>query len=77
MAWDYRVAAHGLLTRTWCYTVVLIIFIPPNARHHIAPWELPLGLLEEFSWPFKTKYGRQQGWEEGTRSRAALVFFLI
>lgn len=77
MAWDYGVAAQGLLTRTRCYTVVLIIFILPNARHHIAPWELPLGLLEEFSWPFKTKYGRQQGWEEGTRSRAALVCFLI
>lgn len=73
VAWDYRAFAQGLLIRTF----VLIIFISFDARHHISPWELPMGLLEEFSLLFKTRYGRQQGQEEGTKSRAALVFFLI
>lgn len=76
-AQDYRAAAQGLLIRTCCYPFVLIVFISPDARHHTAPWELPMGLLEEFSWLLKTEYGRQQGREEGTRSRDALVFLLI
>lgn len=66
-----------LLKGSFIGTFVLIIFILPDARHPIAPWEMPVDLLEEFSWFFKTKYGRRQGWEEGTRSRPALVFFLI